>query len=58
MAKKFRKLANEKWTPCGKEEEGECKTWMDFKDPSEMEMGAITKADFVNALKRCRPSVD
>jgi len=58
LAKKFRKLQNGKWTPCREGEEGEPKSWLDFKDQSELDIGVITKEDFVTALKRTKPSVD
>ncbi len=58
LAKKFRKLPNNKWTPCREGEEGEAKSWLDFKDQSELDIGQITKQDFVTALKRTKPSVD
>jgi hypothetical protein len=31
--------------------------WLDFKDQSELDIGTITKQDFVSALKRTKPSV-
>lgn len=57
-ANKFRKLNSGKWTPCREGEEGEPKTWMDFKDQTELDIGLITREDFLVALKRSRPSVD
>jgi vacuolar protein-sorting-associated protein 4 len=58
MAKLFRKLQNGKWTPCREGEAGENKSWLDFKDQTELDIGGITKQDFVTALKRTKPSVD
>jgi hypothetical protein len=58
LAKKFKKLQNNKWMPCKEGEEGENKSWLDFKDQSELDIGKITKDDFVSALKRTKPSVD
>lgn len=57
-ATKFHQLSSGKWTPCREGEEGEAKTWIDFKDQSELDIGKITKEDFLVALKRTRPSVD
>lgn len=34
LAKNFRKLQNGKWTPCKEGEQGEPKSWLDFKDQS------------------------
>ena len=34
LANKFRKLPNGKWTPCREGENGEPKSWVDFKDQS------------------------
>jgi len=31
---------------------------LDFKDQSELDIGVITKDDFISALKRTKPSVD
>lgn len=58
LAKQFRKLQNGKWTPCREGEQGENRSWLDFKDQSELDIGQITKLDFINALKRTKPSVD
>jgi SpoVK/Ycf46/Vps4 family AAA+-type ATPase len=58
LAKQFRKLPNGKWTPCREGEEGENRSWLDFKDQTELDIGKITKQDFVTALKRTKPSVD
>lgn len=58
LAKNFRKLQNGKWTPCKEGEQGEPKSWLDFKDQSELDIGIITKDDLVSALKRTKPSVD
>lgn len=57
-ATNFCKLSSGKWTPCKEGETGEQRTWMDFKDQSELDIGKITKEDFMIALKRTRPSVD
>jgi SpoVK/Ycf46/Vps4 family AAA+-type ATPase len=57
VAKQFRKLPNGKWTPCREGETGENKSWLDFKE-SELDIGKITKDDFISALKRTKPSVD
>jgi vacuolar protein-sorting-associated protein 4 len=58
LAKKFRRLQNGKWTPCREGEEGEPKTWTDFKDQSELDIGFVSRLDFDAALKRTKPSVD
>jgi SpoVK/Ycf46/Vps4 family AAA+-type ATPase len=58
LATQFRKLGNGKWTPCREGEVGEPKSWLDFKDQSELDIGAVTRADFEAALKRTKPSVD
>lgn len=58
LAKQFRKLPNGKYTPCKECEPGENKSWLDFKDQSQLDIGVITKDDFVAALKRTKPSVD
>jgi len=34
LAKKFKKLSNGKYMPCREGEEGEAKSWLDFKDQS------------------------
>lgn len=57
-ANRFKRVVDGRWTPCKKDEEGEAKTWVDFKDQSELEIGKITREDFLMALKRTRPSVD
>jgi len=46
LAKKFRKLNNGKYTPCREGEEGELKTWLDFKDQKELDIGIVTRGDF------------
>lgn len=33
-------------------------SWLDFKDQSQLDIGVITKDDFICALKRTKPSVD
>ena len=58
LATKFRRVEDGRWTPCREGEEGESKIWMDFKDQSELDIGKITREDFLMALKRTRPSVD
>ena len=45
-------------TPCREGEAGEPKSWLDFKDQSELDIGTVTRADFEAALKRTKPSVD
>jgi vacuolar protein-sorting-associated protein 4 len=57
-ARKFRQVGAGKWTPCREGEEGENKTWMDFKQQSELDIGKVSREDFLVALKRTRPSVD
>lgn len=51
-------MQNGKYTPCREGEQGENKSWLDFKDQSQLDIGVITKQDFVTALKRTKPSVD
>ena len=58
LAQKFRKLGNGKWTPCREGEDGEPKSWLDFKDQSELDIGKVSRLDFEAALKRTKPSVD
>lgn len=58
LAKQFRKLPNGKWTPCREGEQGEDKTWLDFKDQTDLDIGIVNRADFDSALKRTKPSVD
>lgn len=58
LAKEFRKLPNGKWTPCREGEHGEPKSWVDFKDQSQLDIGIVTRLDFDAALKRTKPSVD
>jgi len=58
LAKKFRKLPSGKYTPCREGEDGEDKSWLDFKDQSQLDIGGITREDFAAALKRTKPSVD
>ena len=58
VAKLFRKLGNGKWTPCREGEAGEPKSWLDFKDQSQLDIGIITRVDLQAALKRTKPSVD
>ena len=58
VAKLFRKLGNGKWTPCREGEDGEPKSWLDFKDQSQLDIGIITRTDLQAALKRTKPSVD
>lgn len=58
LASKFRKLGNGKWTPCREGEDGEPKSWMDFKDQTELDIGTVSRLDFDSALKRTKPSVD
>ena len=57
-AKKFKRLPNGKFMPCKDGEDGESKSWLDFKDQSELDIGRINKDDFLTALKRTKPSVD
>lgn len=57
LAKQFRKLPTGKYTPCREGEQGEAKNWLDFKE-NELDIGKITREDFVAALKRTKPSVD
>lgn len=58
LAQKFRKLGNGKWTPCREGEDGEPKSWLDFKDQTELDIGKVSRLDFEAALKRTKPSVD
>ena len=58
LAKQFRKLPNGKWTPCREGEQGENKTWLDFKDQTDLDIGVGTCYDFDSAWKRTKPSVD
>jgi len=58
LAKKFRKLNSGKYTPCREGEEGEVKSWLDFKDQKELDIGIVSRADFQSAMKRTKPSVD
>lgn len=58
LAKQFRKLPNGKWTPCREGEQGENKSWTDFKDQTELDIGEVSHLDMEAALKRTKPSVD
>ena len=58
LATKFRKLQSGKWTPCREGEDGQPKTWTDFKNQAELDIGFVSRLDFDAALKRTKPSVD
>ena len=58
LAKQFRRTQQGKWTPCREGEQGEPKSWLDFKDQSELDIGLVDRRDFESALKRTKPSVD
>ena len=58
LAKFFRRTQQGKWTPCREGEQGEPKSWLDFKDQSELDIGHVDRRDFEAALKRTKPSVD
>lgn len=44
--------------PCKEGEDGEDKSWLDFKNQVDLDIGHITKDDLLSALKRTKPSVD
>ena len=58
LANQFRKLPNGKWTPCREGEQGENKSWLDFKDQTDLDIGEVNRLDFDAAMKRTKPSVD
>lgn len=58
LAKQFKKLKNGKWAPCRDNEHGQPKTWLDFKNHDEIDIGEITLDDIQKAMTRTKPSVD